>query len=144
MPGRDARAAVRGRIAGLLGWAGGVLVVVIGLAGADRPPPPGFVWMLVAGVVLGVAVRVFAPRALVVWDSRGAAAVLWRAAVLGMAVGATVGALAAGFASGEPSVVVSPGARLIGVIVLAAAGAAGSVCLAAAARILDQRARVEG
>ena len=69
---------------------------------------------------------------------------LYVSAGLGMAVGVAVGVLAAAVPSGEPSVVVGSAARLVGVVVLAALGAAGSVCLTVVARILHQRAVARG
>lgn len=45
----------------------------------------------------------------------------------------------AAITSGEPSVVVTPAARLVGVVVLAVVGAVGSVCVAVVARALGRR-----
>lgn len=97
-----------------------LVLVAVGLAGADKPPPPGFlVWVLLAGVV-----------SLVVW---------WRAPSLkrpvqaardGAVVGLLLGILAA-LSPGEPSVQVPLWMKAAVVVGITALGALGGLLIGA-------------
>ena len=128
----------RGRIGWLLGLLAGVLVVGVALAGADRPPPPGFVWVVVLAVALTATARVTLPHALRQWDRRGPTVALTGSALTGAAAGAALAELAGAVSGGEPSVDVDLSARLVGASVAAALGGAAAVLLVVLAHQWDR------
>jgi hypothetical protein len=77
----------RARLDSRFGWGGGILLVLVAVAGADHPPPPGFLWIvLFAGVVVW-AVRRGLPSVLGEWDARGGASALMIAGGTGLGLG---------------------------------------------------------
>lgn len=133
--GHDARR----RLATRLGWAAGIGFVLVMAAGADRPPPPGFLLVVGFGALLGALIGRLLPDLLGLWDDRGAAPAIVRAALWGFSGGLALMALTTVVSSGEPSVDVDAAARLIGFTAVGAAGALGAVAATAIARILDRR-----
>jgi hypothetical protein len=123
----------------LIGTGTAVIMVGVALAGADRPPPPGFVWVVAFGVVWGVGVWLLLPRALVCWDERGATAALFAAAVCGGSVGVLAVSLAGAVSGGEPSVQVDTLWRALALASGAVLGGAAGVGLILLARWLDRR-----
>jgi hypothetical protein len=137
---RDAaRSDGRRRLAARLGWASGALFVPVMAAGADRPPPPGFLLIVVYGALLGVVVWRALPLLLDLWDARGAGRALVRAALAGFLAGLALVGVTTVLSTGEPSIAVGPVARLIGFTVVGAVGALGAVALAVTGRLLDRR-----
>jgi hypothetical protein len=112
--------------------------VLVMAAGADRPPPPGFLLVIGYGLLLAFAVWRALPRLLAFWDARGAGRAMLRAGLAGFAAGLLLWGLTAAISSGEPSIEVDPASRLIGAGVVGVLGALGSVLLAAAGRLLDR------
>lgn len=133
--GHDARR----RLATRLGWAAGIGFVLVMAAGADRPPPPGFLLVVGFGALVGALIGRLLPDLLGLWDDRGAAPAIVRAALWGFSGGLALMALTTVVSSGEPSVDVDAAARLIGFTAVGAAGALGAVAATAIARILDRR-----
>lgn len=128
----------RRRLARRLGWAVGGGFVLVMLAGADRPPPPGFVLVIGCGMLLGVTTARLLPAVLAVWDARGWSAAVGRAAAAGFA-GALLLALLLLVSPGEPSVAVGPTDWLIWCAVTGFLGVLGAVGTTAVARLLDRR-----
>lgn len=106
----------RRRLATRLGWATGILLVLVMAAGSDRPPPPGFLLIVGYGALLAALIGRVLPRLLGVWDTRGAGAALVRAALWGLLGGLALWALT----------------------VVGTTGAVGAAGLTAAARLLDR------
>lgn len=131
----------RRRLATGLGWATGILFVLVMAAGADRPPPPGFLVLVGYGGLLGVLVSRALPHLLELWDTRGAGPVLARSALGGLLGGLALWALTGVVSTGEPSVDADVAARLIGFAVVGTMGALGATVLTATARMLDRRRR---
>ena len=100
-----------------------VIAVAIGVAGADRPPPPGFhLFVGVVGVLCFVAfVRIKAHLAA---RAAGRTGVGLRVGLEGMAAGISAVVALSLIGGGEPGVVVPLISRLIGVGAGALAGAA--------------------
>jgi hypothetical protein len=137
--GEAARSDGRRRLAARLGWASGALFVLVMAAGADRPPPPGFLVIVGYGALLGVAVRGALPLLLDLWDARGAGPAIARAAVGGFLAGLALVGVTTVLSTGEPSIAVGPVARLIGFAVVGVVGALGAVAIAVTGRLLDRR-----
>jgi hypothetical protein len=108
-------------------------------AGADRPPPPGFLLVIGYGLLLALAVWRVLPRLLAFWDARGAGPATLRAGIAGFVAGLLLWGLTVVISSGEPSVEVDAASRLIGAAVVGVLGALGSVLLATVGRLLDRR-----
>jgi hypothetical protein len=123
----------------MLGWTSGVVFVLVMAAGADRPPPPGFLLFVGYGALIGALIGRVLPHLLELWDDRGAGAALARAALWGFAGGLVLMALTMVVSTGEPSIDVDAAARLIGFAVVGAVGAVGAAGLSATARVLDRR-----
>lgn len=110
----------------------GLLLTAVALMGADRPPPPGFLAVVVVAGALSVLIAFALPR----WRAARAPHRLTRGPA---AQGALVGALIwlifylLPF-SGEPSITPSVGDHLIGVGVSVLLGAGGAWLLARIAR----------
>ncbi len=138
-PGDAAPGDGRRRLAARLGWASGAIFVLVMAAGADRPPPPGFLLIVGYGALLGIAVRRALPLLLDLWDTRGAGAAIVRAALGGFLAGLALVAVTTVLSTGEPSIAVGPAARLIGFTVVGAVSALGAVALAVTGRLLDRR-----
>ena len=137
--GEAARSDGRRRLAVRLGWASGALFVLVMAAGADRPPPPGFLVIVGYGALLGVAVWRALPLLLDLWDARGAGPAIVRAALAGFLAGLALVAVTTVLSTGEPSIAVSPAARLIGFTVVGVVGALGAAAIAVTGRLLDRR-----
>ena len=73
------------------------------LAGADTPPPFGFLWIVVGLVVICVAIGLALPWLWRVRERSGVWSVLWRTTTLGALVGLVLAALFGLGGSGEPS-----------------------------------------
>ena len=73
------------------------------LAGADKPPPLGFVWIVVGLVVICTAIGLALPWLWRVRDQSSVWSVLWRTTTLGALVGFVLAALFGLGGSGEPS-----------------------------------------
>jgi hypothetical protein len=113
--------------------------VLVMAAGADRPPPPGFLVIVAYGGLLGVAVWRALPLLLDVWDARGAGPAIVHAAFGGFLAGLALVAVTTVLSTGEPSIAVGPAARLIGFTVVGVVGALGASALAVTGRLLDRR-----
>ena len=98
-----------------------VTTVAIGLAGADKPPPPGFLLLVGVVGVLGVVAFNRLKTHLTARRARRPRIGL-RVGLEGMAAGASAALTLSLLGGGEPSVVVSLASRLIGVGVVALAG----------------------
>lgn len=131
--------AARGRVARWYGGAVGVGFVLAMAAGADFPPPPGFIVVVMLGVALGAAVGRFLPGLLERWDRAGAGSALGRAAAIGLvaslAVWAGIWLLPGG---GEPSVTVDTASLMVGFVMVGVAGMVGAVAVVAGGRLLDR------
>lgn len=110
----------------MIGVSTGLLVVVVACLGADWPPPPGFVALVVAAAVLAVLISVALPR----WRARGSRSLAGPAAQ-GAAVVVAMwwGAALLPF-TGEPTVSPSLWDHLIGAGLAAGVGAIGGAVLA--------------
>ena len=121
----------------------GALVTVTGvllmLAGSDLPPPVGFLWVVIAGLGLGVLVRVLVPRLLKLRDRAGAVRAVVAAMAVGAAVGAGVAILLVTWSPGEPSAP-RPGPVEVSIflLVVAVVGACAAVALALLAILADR------
>jgi len=73
------------------------------LAGADKPPPLGFLWIIVGLVAICVAIGLALPWLWRVRKRSGVWSVLWRTTTLGALVGFVLAALFGLGGSGEPS-----------------------------------------
>jgi hypothetical protein len=129
----------RRRLSAQLGLTAAVLFVLVMAAGADLPPPPGFVLVIAYGVLLGVVVWRALPLMLDLWDARGVGPVIGRAALAGFLAGLALWALTSVISTGEPSIDVDGTARLIGFTVVGVVGALGATALTATGRLLDRR-----
>ena len=128
-----------GRLAGLLTALGGIAIM---LAGSDRPPPPGFLAVIVTAVVLGTATAVLVPRMLRRADRVGAVRATLAAVAVGAAVGAAVALVYAVVGPGEPSTPApGPADLAILVVIVAVAGAVAGALIAALAFSLDRFSR---
>ena len=118
----------------LIGAGASVAAVLVVLAGSDRPPPPGFVAVLVVAGGLGVLTALLVPRMLVLADRHGRPRALVAALAVGFALGAVVGVGFAVAGPGEPSTP-APGigeaAAFITVVAVVGMVAAGLVALVA-------------
>ena len=72
------------------------------LAGADKPPPLGFLWIIVGLVAICVAIGLALPWLWRVRKRSGVWSVLWRTTTLGALVGFVLAALFGLGGSGEP------------------------------------------
>ena len=131
----------RRRLSAQLGAAAAVGFVLVMAAGADRPPPPGFILVIAYGVLLAVVVWRGLPPLLNLWDARGGWPAIGRAALVGFLAGLALWALTAVISTGEPSIKVDAATRLIGFTVVGLVGALGATALAATGRLLDHRRR---
>ncbi len=120
-----------------LATAGGL--TLIGLLGADKPPPPGFVVVLALAAVSGLAVRAAVPALERRARARGAAAALLAAGAAGAAAGVVIAGLLALFGGGEPTVEPTWVETSIGVAALGVFGALAGALVCAAALVLDRR-----
>ena len=107
-----------------LACASGLLVglVATAFAGADKPPPLGFLWLVVILAAASVGVFIRLKRHL----ASGRAGERRRARLVGvegMIGGVGVAVALAAIGGGEPSVVVSLESRLLGLALAAAVGA---------------------
>jgi hypothetical protein len=73
------------------------------LAGSDKPPPLGFLWIVAGLVVICVAIGLALPWLWRVREQSGVWSVLWRTTTLGALVGFVLAALFGLGGSGEPS-----------------------------------------
>ena len=80
-----------------------VLWLLMMLAGADKPPPLGFLWIIVGLVAICVAIGLALPWLWRVRERSGVWSVLWRTTTLGAFVGFVLAALFGLGGSGEPS-----------------------------------------
>lgn len=131
----------RRRLAARLGGLTGVAFVLVMAAGADRPPPPGFLLIAGYGALLAVAIARTLPGLLDVWDTRGPGPALGRATLWGFLGGLALWAVTTVVSTGEPTAQVDATARLIGFAVVGMVGALGAGALLATARLLDRRHR---
>jgi MFS family permease len=120
-----------------LATAGGL--TLIGLLGADKPPPPGFVVVLALAAVMGLLVRAGVPLLERRARAKGAAAAFLPAGAAGAAAGTLIAGLLAGFRPGEPSVDVGWVGTIFWIGVLGVLGALGGVLLCAAALVRDRQ-----
>jgi drug/metabolite transporter (DMT)-like permease len=128
----------RGAAAGV-GVAVAVVVTAVAFAGADKPPPRGFLWVVGGAVVMAAMSVVLIPAAMARWDAHGAARALGEAAVFGAGAGALVGVSVGVFASGEPSAPPSSASRALGLVVAVCVGAVLCAGMASIARLGDPR-----
>ena len=137
--------AIRRRAASRVAWTAGALFVLIMAAGADRPPPLGFAFviLLAAGIVAGL--RRLLPRLLADWEARGARHAVVRTGLMGFGAGAVAWAIASALPLDRPDGG-SAALRLIGfsVVSVAAAGAALAVTIAARWLVLRAIRRPDG
>ena len=103
-------------------------ILLILIAGADFPPPIGFLWVVGLLIVLVVAGAFVLPRWWAQGERLGFARAVGVAAVQGALVGAVTAALSIVVSPGEPSVERDWVAALIFIVVLAVPGAC--VCAA--------------
>ena len=80
-----------------------VVWLLVMLAGSDRPPPIGFLWIVAGLVVICVAIGLALPWLWRVREQSGVWSVLWRTTTLGALVGFVLAALFGLGGSGEPS-----------------------------------------
>lgn len=115
-----------------------VLAVAIALLGADKPPPPGFLW-LVGLIALLCLVAFLRLQAYLAAGTPGRWVTGLRVGVEGMAGGGIAMLVLSIFGSGEPGVTVSAGDRLLGVGAAALAGAVFALLTWTAALCLKAR-----
>jgi hypothetical protein len=132
------------RVSLVTGVGAGLLLVLLALAGADHPPPAGFLWVVLLGAVTAATVRLALPRALTRWESTGAQPILTTTALLGAASGALVVGLAGLLPSAEPSIEVTSVARVLGIAAGAASGAVGALVVVATGRLFHRQTRGSG
>jgi len=77
--------------------------LLVMLAGSDKPPPLGFLWIVAGLVVISVAIGLALPWLWRVREQSGVWSVLWRTTTLGALVGLVLAALFGLGGSGEPS-----------------------------------------
>ena len=113
--------------------------VLLGLAGADKPPPPGFLVLVAALGALSVAaylrLRVYLAK-----RADGVSRLAGRAALEGLAAGVLLMIALMLFGSGEPTVAPALTDRAIGLAVSGAFGAALAVATYSAAAWAQRRA----
>ena len=80
-----------------------VVWLLVMLAGSDKPPPLGFLWIVAGLVVICVAIGFALPWLWRVRKQSGVWSVLWRTTTLGALVGFVLAALFGLGGSGEPS-----------------------------------------
>ena len=80
-----------------------VVWLLVMLAGSDKPPPLGFLWIVAGLVVICVAIGLALPWLWRVRERSGVWSVLWRTTTLGALVGFVLAALFGLGGSGEPS-----------------------------------------
>ena len=80
-----------------------VVWLLVMLAGSDKPPPLGFLWIVAGLVVICVSIGLALPRLWRVREQSGVWSVLRRTTTLGALVGFVLAALFALGGSGEPS-----------------------------------------
>ena len=80
-----------------------IVWLLVMLAGSDRPPPLGFLWIVAGLVVICVAIGFALPWLWRVREQAGVWSVLWRTTTLGALVGFVLAALFGLGGSGEPS-----------------------------------------
>jgi hypothetical protein len=129
----------RRRIATRLAWVVAVGFVLVLAAGADRPPPPGFIRVVVLAAVLGVLVRVLLPQGLARWSAAGPRSALARAGAVGALVSVLIWGAASLAPGGDPSVDVGTGARIIGLVVACVLGMLVATGVLTAGRVLQRR-----
>ncbi len=113
------------------------------LAGADFPPPLGFLWMLPLAAI-GAAAIYFRMPTYAAWVTAGKGAGLFRALAEGFAFGVAMGLLALAIpGTGDPTALhaVGPANLLIWLGVIGAMGAAGSAATYALAAALAKGER---
>jgi hypothetical protein len=109
----------------------GVLILLVALMGADHPPPPGFVAVVVGALALSLVIALALPR----WRVGSARHPWRRPAVEGALTGPAVWLLVVLLPfSGEPTVSPTIADHLIGVGLAATLGAVGATALARIAR----------
>lgn len=134
--GRD-REACRRRNARWFGVATCLGFVAVMAAGSDRPPPPGFVAVVLVGFGLGSLVAVLIPWSLLLWDRSGARAVLLRWVGGGALLTWVLWASAWLLGSGEPTVEVNAVSQAVGFAVVGSAGGLASAVIIVVARLVD-------
>jgi drug/metabolite transporter (DMT)-like permease len=109
-----------------------ILAIAIALVGADKPPPPGFLWLVgLIGILCVVAF--FRLQRHLAASRSGRWVTGLRVGLEGMAGGGLVMLVLALFGTGEPSVTVSTGDRLVGAGAAALMGAVLALLIWAAA-----------
>lgn len=105
----------------------GLGLILVALMGADRPPPPGFLAVVIGASILAPLIAFALPR----WRGPGARRQPWRPAAEGALVASALWIVAVLLPfSGEPTVSPSATDRLIGAGVAAALGSIGATVLA--------------
>ncbi len=109
----------------------GLGLILVALVGADRPPPPGFLAVVMGASILALLTAFALPR----WRGRGTHRQPWRPAAEGALVAVALWLIAVLLPfTGEPTVAPSATDRLIGAGVAAALGAIGASVLARISR----------
>lgn len=108
------------------------------LAGADRPPPPGFIWIVVAVGVSAVVVYWRIPTYLAWYRTRRPGRA-WRVARDGLVAGLLVALPFALTGSGEPTVVVQPRDAAIWFLVAGMVGVLNAAALYAINALVARR-----
>ena len=80
-----------------------IVWLLVMLAGSDKPPPLGFLWIVAGLVVICVAIGLALPWLWRVRERSGVWSVLWRTTTLGALVGFVLAGLFGLGGSGEPS-----------------------------------------
>jgi hypothetical protein len=80
-----------------------VVWLLVLLAGSDKPPPLGFLWIVAGLIVICVAIGFALPWLWRVREESGVWSVAWRTTTLGALVGFVLAALFGLGGSGEPS-----------------------------------------
>jgi hypothetical protein len=137
----DAAQVTRNTMAARLGWVTSALFLLLMAAGADHPPPPGFVLLVGVAVMVSLGVRRLVPPLLRLWDAGGAVPALARAAVVGFGCGAILGALAAAFQLATRSDRLGLVLTMLGIGISGAVTMIGAIAVAATGRLLDRHAR---
>lgn len=113
----------------------GLLFLLILLAGADKPPPQGFLWLVGLDAALVLVMRW---RLRAWWSTAGETGVIrWfaRGAAEGALTGLVIAVPFAVLGSGEPTVEMTPSSYAVWFAVLVLVGVAAGLLLAAAGRI---------
>lgn len=111
--------------------------IVVMAAGSDRPPPPGFLLVIVLGFGLGLAIDRLTPPLLDRWDRQGAGSVLLWVGGGGLVVAWAAWTVAWLFGGGEPGIRVGIAAVAIGYAVVGVVGLVGAVGVALVVRAID-------